>query len=155
MFYFLVLSHKVIVSVEAQSATSPERCLFVPSFHFFSLSLCLVLWHLSVKRQQKSCFNLSPWLIVCAERMVASFPPFTFSNPSLVFPVNIDCKWITSQIGLDEILPYTVRAFLQHKRHVFSWMKCKQCIKWQLNTHWDGPFVWWLTKMSSVRVWLG
>ena len=70
----------------------------LPSPSVFSLSC---LWHLHVKRQQKSCFNLYPWLIVCAQRMVAPFPPFTFSNPLLVFPVNTDCIWITSQIGLD------------------------------------------------------
>ena len=81
MFYFQVLSHKVIVSVHAQSPTSPQRFLsplLPPSPFCFSLSC---LWHLHVKRQQKSCFNLYPWLIVCAERMVVPFPPFTFSNP--------------------------------------------------------------------------
>lgn len=154
MFYLQILSHKVIVSVHAQSTTSPQRSLppLPPSPSVFPCLVC----DISVWKDNKSHVLISTRGSLYAQReWLRRFPPFTFSNPLLVFPVNTDCIWITSQIGLDQILPYTVRAFLQHKRHVFSWMKCKQCIKWQLNTHSLEPFVWWLTKMSSVGVRLG
>lgn len=108
LFAFYKITQNVLFpSLESQShCVSSCTKRDIPSAFFFfsppSISLCFslsCLWHLHVKRQQKSCFNLYPWLIVCAERMVALFsafylfkPPFTISSQHWLH-LNNESNW--------------------------------------------------------------
>lgn len=110
LFAFYKITQNVLFpSLESQShCVSSCTKRDIPSAFFFfpllpspSVFPCLVC-DISMWKDNKSHVLISTRGSLYVQReWLRCFPPFTFSNPLLLFPVNTDCIWITSQIGLD------------------------------------------------------